>query len=813
EKSVNLAGLRKTDIRTLERRLHGELDWITLKAMDKDRTRRYQTAYALAEDIQRYLSKEPVLAGPPSTIYKFRKFAARNKGVFVSVATIAVVVVLAAIISIILAITATKAKMAETQQRQKAETLSKQQEEDLYFNHIKLAHQELNANRPVHALELLEKCPEELRKWEWHYLQRRSRSKEPPAIEFSTNVVSFDISPDGSNLAALCADGKLIIRDISSGQETSIQVRSRKQLPDSDHADPPFPFYGDGTNPFFQFYGDYKDPFMQWVTFCDATNVAISGDDHTVYLISIITGEIVQRYSGLTDTVTQIDCSPDGDLIAAASYGSQVVLWDRRSGIPQAKLEFEFLQTSLAFTGDGKHLLIGGGQHTKLFNLESLMIGEEDPVDSTEIGYEIREFCASPDGQHIATAVWDGTVLICNSEYEEPASLEGHADGIRGIAYNADGTRLASISDDLTIRLWDTGTGREILVLDGGDPFLNNICFSRLTEEFIVGDFSNSLRVFSASPLSDARTETSMNLAGHTEMLYCINYSPDGNQLISSGQDGINRIWNALNGQEIRQIDIGRQDSDNSQFSPNGRWIASMGIPEGRWTVKVLEATDPSEEYLELEFEIETSGVTFSADGQYLIVGANGKDLTAYSLRSKAKEGEFGQQEGYIISIVASPDGKHLASAAYCGGVKVWDATRLNENQEGRLVYNNNVAHFRASFSHDGRRLALGGRDGEITILDVELLRNEDVVKPLLTIPNAHGDTVSCVSFGPRGKYLASCSSDKTVRIWDTHTGRQVDILLEHKGRILSVAFSPDGKHVASVGTDQTVRIWTPRLE
>lgn len=62
--------------------MHGELDWITLKAMDKDKTKRYQMAHTFAEDIQRYLNQEPVLAGPPSATYKLKKSVNRNKALF-----------------------------------------------------------------------------------------------------------------------------------------------------------------------------------------------------------------------------------------------------------------------------------------------------------------------------------------------------------------------------------------------------------------------------------------------------------------------------------------------------------------------------------------------------------------------------------------------------------------------------------------------------------------------------------------------------------------------------------------------------------
>src|SRR5207247_5192614 len=70
---------RKTDARRLGQLLRGDLDWIVMKALDKDRTRRYDTASGLERDIQRYLQDEPVEACPPSAWYRFRKFARRNK--------------------------------------------------------------------------------------------------------------------------------------------------------------------------------------------------------------------------------------------------------------------------------------------------------------------------------------------------------------------------------------------------------------------------------------------------------------------------------------------------------------------------------------------------------------------------------------------------------------------------------------------------------------------------------------------------------------------------------------------------------------
>lgn len=92
--AVDPALLHRTDARTLRRQIRGDLDWITLKAMEKDRTRRYETANGLAMDLQRYLNDEPVLACPPSTAYRAAKFVHKHKVGVVAIGAVALVLIL-----------------------------------------------------------------------------------------------------------------------------------------------------------------------------------------------------------------------------------------------------------------------------------------------------------------------------------------------------------------------------------------------------------------------------------------------------------------------------------------------------------------------------------------------------------------------------------------------------------------------------------------------------------------------------------------------------------------------------------------------
>src|SRR5262249_55399276 len=140
----------------------GELDWVVMKALEKNRNRRYETASAFTADVERYLRDEPVLACPPSAWYRFRKFARRNKAALATASVVALVVSVAVAVSTALVWRANQ-DLQRTVQRERREA---------NFHRITLAHRELSADNLHGALQFLEECPEDLREWEWYYLMR-----------------------------------------------------------------------------------------------------------------------------------------------------------------------------------------------------------------------------------------------------------------------------------------------------------------------------------------------------------------------------------------------------------------------------------------------------------------------------------------------------------------------------------------------------------------------------------------------------------------------------------------------------------------
>jgi len=120
---------RRTDAPKLVHLVRGDLDWIVMKALEKDRARRYETANGLATDIQRHLKNEPVAARPPSNLYRFRKLVRRNKLAFAAAGAISTLLVLGVMVSTLEAIRATRAQREQTRLRQVAETKEKKSEQ------------------------------------------------------------------------------------------------------------------------------------------------------------------------------------------------------------------------------------------------------------------------------------------------------------------------------------------------------------------------------------------------------------------------------------------------------------------------------------------------------------------------------------------------------------------------------------------------------------------------------------------------------------------------------------------------------------
>jgi len=234
-----IAAARKTEPARLSKLVRGEIDWIVMKCLEKDRSRRYDTANGMARDLERYLADEPVEACPPSSTYRLRKFARRYKKALVTAAAFAILLVASTVLSTLLAFRATSAEGEANRQRiasdkakqgaldAKAEADKQRDEARLtaYAYGIGLAQRAWEEKNVVRARELLEEVPKEaagrdLRGFEWYYLSRMYHSEVLTFKGHAGYVSSVAFSPDGQCLlASPSADETVKIWDCATGKE------------------------------------------------------------------------------------------------------------------------------------------------------------------------------------------------------------------------------------------------------------------------------------------------------------------------------------------------------------------------------------------------------------------------------------------------------------------------------------------------------------------------------------------------------------------------------------------------------------------
>jgi WD40 repeat protein/serine/threonine protein kinase len=276
-------------------------------------------------------------------------------------------------------------------------------------------------------------------------------------------------------------------------------------------------------------------------------------------------------------------------------------------------------------------------------------------------------------------------------------------------------------------------------------------------------------------------------------------FSPDGERLVSAGDDGRIRVRNSRTGEVLQTLKANTDFVSSVAFHPDGRHLASVGADGGDWTVKVWDVTTEKMVFPRPDHGGPIPGayaVAFSPDHRRL--AASGKDgaVNLWDWRDGRLLQTLPGLVGGVICVAFSPDGRRLASGSAIGDVMIWDA----ETGERLQRLSHLIPVSALAFSPDGRRLISAGYDSRLIVWDAT---NDQPLYPL----RGHAYAVLGVAFSPDGRRLASCGWDKTVRVWEAATGREVLALRGHTAGSQCVAFSPDGR-LASCGRDGTIRLW-----
>jgi WD40 repeat protein/serine/threonine protein kinase len=769
--SATVSANRQSDPKKLGQLVRGELDWIVMKALDKDRNRRYETASAFAADVQRYLADEPVQACPPSTLYRVGKFARRNRAALATASVVALVVSAAVAVSTALIWRA----------NQDLQHALEREQHEAYFQRITVAHRELSIGNLAAALRALRECPEDLRRWEWRYLMRLCKV-EPLVLQDSTEVYGVAFSPDGERIASAGKDGKVKIWNSRTG-------RIIQEFPAHDIAACSVAFHPDGRH------------------------LASAGADRLVKVWDLA-GPQQPVFKGPCDAIRKFGAAhtvafrPPAGRHLAAGCDEEVRIWDwtthqLRYSVPGPHYD----SIPVAFGPGGQHLATGGAwqQGLLLRNAESgRLLGTlpEPPHPVTALAF-------SADGGRLASASLGRTVNLWDTKTGGLLRTFPHSGNVLDVAISSDGRRLASTGEDKTVHLWDTATGREVLGLLGHTDVCACVAFSPDGWRLASASHDGTIRVWDATPLRGDEGQGVYTFDRHDHEVRSVAVSPDGQRIASAGNGTLVRVWDAATG----GVSFDFPDHTAPVFAvvwhPDGRRIATAGSAGRQNTVMVWDASDGRVDF-KLAIERDSSAgpyqaVAFSPDGRDMVTGQLEGAVKVWDAKTGKGGRILGAHAREIRGLVFSRDGRKLASASGDGTVKLWDATRLSEKQEPRITLQARVPgpSVNVAFSPDRRRMATGGEENTIKIWDV------DTGQELQTLRGHRGE-VYTLAFSPddEGRWIASGGEDSTVKVWDSRTGKLVHSFRGHTGLISSLAFSPDGKRLYSGSRDTTVKVW-----
>ncbi|MFJ2743594.1 hypothetical protein ACIO3O_28540 [Streptomyces sp. NPDC087440] len=538
-------------------------------------------------------------------------------------------------------------------------------------------------------------------------------------------------------------------------------------------------------------------------------------------LISIVNAPLATPLLGHTGAVYLTSFSPNGQLLATASYDRTVRLWDvadpsrpKSLGAPLAG--HQSWVSSAVFSPDGTTLASASDDGTiRLWNVRDpqhpRLLG--DPLISD--GGSIYLVAFSPDGHTLATANDDHNVRLWNvedpSRPEALGAFPGHTAAVRSVAFSRDGRTLAAGGDDGTIRLWDTADPRRPKpvekVLTGHTGTVHSVAFNQDGRTLASGGSDDTIRLWN---VADPRHAEPLGapLTHHTGPIWSVAFNPGGYMLAAASADSTATLWNVSDPAHPSQVGEPLAGSSGEMyalgFSPDGRTLAT-----GSGDNKVRLWSIPTADM------IGRIGA-FRPDGKVLATAARDEQVRLWNVERPdlpvSLSRPFKPGEGEVRSLVFSPDGRTLAVLTGRRAVQLWNVT----DPARPLPYGPPVAlrtRFAGTdalaFSPDGRTLATAQSDRTIQLWNVSDPAHLDPLSAPLT---GHTGYINSLDFSPDGRALASGSADGTIRLWDvTDTRRAAQLgkpLTEHLGPVNTLAYSPDSRTLASGSDDGTVQLW-----
>jgi eukaryotic-like serine/threonine-protein kinase len=798
---TKVARSRQTEPPKLLHQVRGDLDWIVMKALEKDRGRRYDTANGLAMDVERHLQSQPVVARPASAAYRLEKLVLRNKLAFSAVGAVAATLVLGIIVS-----------TAEALRARRAASLAQAAAGEARSNLARFHFAE--ANRLIEAHDGPDAVPYLVRILSDKADHSAALTRLATLLTYHTWFVpTFAVKHEAwVTSAQFSVDGKLLVNTSGDGDCSARVWDAQTGQPVTERLQHLGPVNSAQFSP-------------------DGRRILTASRDATAQIWDAHTSQVVVGPLKHGAAVNLAAFSPEGRRVLTGSDDLTARLWDAETGQPLGPvLKHAGPVTCAAFSTDGQRIVTGSADKTA--RIWDAQTGQRlaDPLQHSGPVCFVQ---FSPDGQRIATASWDNTAVVWDARTGQPLTEPlKHEDQVLCACFSPDGVRLVTASRDKTARIWDARTGRPVTRRLQHARAVEAAQFSPDGKRILTASADNTARVWDAQtgqPLSeplqhpqaiwsarfspdgqrvvtssadrtarvwDVQTFPPLSVSfKHQGSVVSAQFSPDGTHLVTASADATARIWDVRTGQPVAQALRHKDVVEDAQFSPDGRSLVTASYDH---TARVWDTTTGMPLTGPLWHSNRLNSARFSPDGLRIVTASDDSTAKVWDARTGLLLTEPLWHGGRVLFAEFSPDGQRILTANWDRTARLWGA------RSGQLLlesFKHTGVVTCAEFSPDGRRVVTGSTDRTARVWDAQTGHP-------LTPPLQHGQYVFSVRFSPDGTHIATASRDNTARLWDARTGRPLSEPLQHENSVEFVEFSPDGRWLVTASTDTTARFW-----